>query len=117
MVTRIRGRRQALQQPHLYIAEWMAYRGLTDERLAGRLGVARETVTRYRNQQHRLNPAKIAAIAAALDIKPAQLWEPPPPEGRVPRPSLDAMFEGAPDAAIEKLAEFGAILLKTGTGG
>ena len=79
---------------HLYIAEWMEYRRLSDERLAGRLGVARETVTRWRKQQHRLNPEKIARLAIALDCKPEELWRPPPPAGR---PSLDAMLEDATD--------------------
>lgn len=69
----------------------MAYRGLSDEKLAGRLGVARETVTRWRGQQHRLNPGKIAAIANALDCEPEELWSPPD------RPSLDAMVKDADD--------------------
>lgn len=68
----------------------MAHRGLSDEQVAGRLEVARETVTRYRGQQHRLNPDKIAAIAAALDCEPEDLWRPPD------RPSLDAMVKDAP---------------------
>lgn len=72
----------------------MAYRGLSDERLAGRLGVARETVTRWRRQQHRLNPDKIAAIANALDCEPEDLWRPPT------RPSLDAMVKALPDQQV-----------------
>lgn len=114
MVTRIRGR---IKRQHLYIEEWMAYRGLNDERLAGRLGVARETVTRYRSQQHRLNPDKIWAIAAALDIEPQQLWElPPPPDGQpIPRPSIDAKLRGHPDAIVQRVAEITDVLLKTGT--
>ena len=74
---------------HLYIEEWMADRGLSDEKLANRLEVARETVTRWRGQQHRLNPDKIAAIAKALDCEPEDLWRPPS------RPSLDAIVKGA----------------------
>lgn len=108
MVTKIYPRRRG----HLYIAEWMEHRGLSDEKLAGRLDVARETVTRWRSQQHRLNPDKIAAIAKALDIEPEELWRPPPPSNR---PSIDAMLKGASDDAVQKLAEVAAILLKTGT--
>lgn len=67
----------------------MEHRGLSDEKLANRLGVARETVTRWRGQQHRLNPDKIAAIANALDCEPEDLWRPPS------RPSLDAMVKNA----------------------
>jgi transcriptional regulator with XRE-family HTH domain len=96
MVTKIyKGRRG-----HLFVAEWMADRGINDERLANRLGVARETVTRWRTQQHRLNPDKIAAIASALDLEPVELFRPP-----TGRPSLDALIEGLPaeqqDATVD----------------
>lgn len=95
MVTQIRkGARR-----HLYIEEWMAYRGLSDERLANRLGVARETVTRWRGQQHRLNPDKIAAIASALDCDPTELWRPPD------RPSLDAIMKDAPKDVQDMAAD------------
>jgi transcriptional regulator with XRE-family HTH domain len=95
MVTRIRrGARQ-----HLYIEEWMADRGLSDDKMAGRLDVARETVTRWRNQQHRLNPDKIAAIAKALDIEPEELWRPPS------RPSLDALVKDSPDDLLADAAD------------
>jgi len=87
MVTTIYGKRRG----HLFVAEWMEHRELSDEKLAGRLGVDRVTVTRWRNQQHRLNPDKIAAIAAALDIDCAQLFRPPSA-----RPSLDAPLRDAP---------------------
>jgi transcriptional regulator with XRE-family HTH domain len=110
MVTKIRNRKAGRRPQHLYIQEWMEAKGVSDERLAGRLGVARETVTRYRSQQHRLNPDKQAAIAAALGIEPHDLWRPP-----LGRPSLDAMLKGASDDAIAKLAEFAAIMLKTGS--
>jgi transcriptional regulator with XRE-family HTH domain len=90
----------------------MEERGLSDERLAGRLNVARETVTRWRSQQHRLNPDKIAALAIALDLTPEQLWRPPPPANR---PSIDALLKDASDDAVKKVAEVAAIMLKTGT--
>ena len=87
MVTKIyKGRRG-----HLFIAEWMGRRGLNDERVANRLGVARETVTRWRTQQHRLNPGKIAAIASALDLEPVELFRPP-----TAHPSLDVLLDGLP---------------------
>jgi transcriptional regulator with XRE-family HTH domain len=86
MATRIR----KLARGHLYIELWMEHRGLSDEKLANRLGVARETVFRWRKEQHRLNPDKIAAIANALDIEPEDLWRPPG------RESLDAIVKDAP---------------------
>lgn len=94
----------------LYIAEWMKERGLSDEKLAEKLGLARETVTRYRDQQHRLNTPKIARLAAALDLEPEQLWRPPNPN----RPSLDAMLRDAPDELVQDAAAQAAILLRSG---
>jgi transcriptional regulator with XRE-family HTH domain len=91
MVTRIRqGAR-----PHLYITEWRELRGLSVEQLAGRVGVARETVWRWETQQHRLNPDKIAQLASSLDIEPEELWR------RPQRQSLDALLKDATDAEHE----------------
>ena len=73
MVTEIRKG----SRPHLYIEEHMRARDMSDTKLAGRLEVARETVYRWRTEQHRLNPEKIAAIADALGIDPEDLWSPP----------------------------------------
>ena len=86
----------------------MEARDLSDEKMAGRIGVARETVTRWRKQQHRLNPNKIAAIAEALDLNPADLWQPPQPN----RPSVDALMRDAPDELVKQAAEMAAILLR-----
>lgn len=90
MVTAIRtksgGRRR-----YLYITERMESMGLGDADVAGRVGVARETIYRWRTEQHRLNPEKIASLADALNCHPTDLWK------RPGRPSLDAMIEDAPD--------------------
>lgn len=92
---------------HLYLAEWMELRGLDDKGLANKLGVSRVTVTRYREQQHRLDVEKIARIAKALDIEPQELWRPP---GRV---SIDAMLKPLSDEAVKRAADGLALLLKT----
>ena len=73
MVTEIRKG----SRPHLYIEDHLRARDMSDTKLAGRLDVARETVYRWRTEQHRLNPEKIAAIADALGIEPEDLWSPP----------------------------------------
>lgn len=93
MATRI-GRRQAA---HLYIKEWLDYRGLSDEKAAGRLGVARETVWKWRTQPRRLTRDKIASLAVILDIEPEELYRPPN------RPSLDAMVKDQPEE-VQKMA-------------
>lgn len=73
----------------------MENRGLSDEQLGLRMGVARATVWRWRSEQHRLNPEKIEAIARALDLEPQDLWR--PPHVQPGRPSLDAIIKDAPE--------------------
>lgn len=87
MVTRIRRGARA----HLYITEWFAHRGLNDEKVGNRLELDRATVHRWRKEQHRLNPEKIAALAHVLDIEPEELWRPPT------KRSLDAALKDAPE--------------------
>lgn len=96
------------RRAHLYIKEWMEDRGLSDERAASRIGVARETVFRWRTEQHRLNPEKIAQLAAALDIEPRELYSPPG------RRSLDAMLADAPDDLHATAADIVARLVSRG---
>lgn len=76
---------------HLYLDEWFEVRGVNDEKVANRLGVTRQTVWKWRTQQNRLDPGKIAQLASALDCEPEELWRPPS------RPSLDAIVKDASD--------------------
>jgi len=92
MATPPRIRRGA--RSHLYIEEWFKERGLNDEKIGNRIGVNRATVFRWRTEQHRLNPEKIAALAKALDLEPEELWRPPD------RPSLDALVRESSDDVI-----------------
>lgn len=81
---------RARRPDYLYIKEWFDARGMSDEKVAEVLGVARETVWRRRTEQHRLNPKKIAELAAAIGIEPEQFYRPPGEE------SIDAMLKGKP---------------------
>lgn len=74
---------------HYYIKEWMEHLGISDEKLAARMGVSRTTVWKRYSQQHRLTPQKVAQIADALERHPNELLFPPEV------PSLDALAEGA----------------------
>lgn len=109
MVTGIRQKRAGRKQP-LYITEWMAHRGLSDQDMAERLDTDRTTVWRWRTQQHRLDPGKIAAIAAALNIEPKQLWDMPD------FVSLDAIAKDVSVALKATAAEIIRSLVKAGTG-
>jgi len=87
MVTRIRKHAKL----HLYIEEWMEKRGLNDAGLGNRMGVSATTVWRWRNEQHRLDPGKIANIANALDLDdPRDLFSPP---ARPVIPHLDQLAD------------------------
>lgn len=86
MVTRI-GRRRP---PRIFPKEWREHRNLRLEDVALRIGVQRNTIWRWENEPHRLDPGKMAALAEALDIEPEELWRMPPSR------SIDAMLKNAP---------------------
>lgn len=85
---------------HLYIEEWFDARGVNDEKIGNRIGRDRATVHRWRKEQHRLNPDKIAELAAALDLEPAELFQ-PPSSG----PSLDAIVRDSDPADREMIVD------------
>lgn len=91
MIKTIGGGRRA----HLYIDEWMAHKGKTDQKVAEALETSRTTIWRWRTQQHRLTPSKIAALAWGIGCNPEDLWRLPA------RPSLDAMVHDVPDDTFE----------------
>lgn len=96
----------------LYIDEWMAEKGLNDDSLGAKMGKSRTTIWRWRTEQHRLNPHKIAALAVAIGIEPQQFWKLPPTANR---PSVDSLLRDAPDDIVRRAAEVASILMKTGT--
>jgi hypothetical protein len=66
--------------PHarkLFVSEWFTFLDFNDQKVADKLGVARETVFRWRQQSHRLNPQKLDLIASALGIEPQDFWHDP----------------------------------------
>lgn len=93
---------------HLYIDEWMEDRGLNDEKVANRLGVTRQTIWKWRKEQHRLDPGKIAQLATALDCEPYELWRPP---GLT---SLDAIVADAPEEVRNTAADIVRRLVSKG---
>jgi DNA-binding XRE family transcriptional regulator len=90
MVTRIRQH----AKPRLFLKEHREAKGISAEVMAGRLGIARESVYRLeREWRTRCTPDKQAAYAAALQLEPEALWRPP---ATPDLPSLDAMVEDQP---------------------
>lgn len=58
----------------LYILEHMEARGFSDAKLAGVLGVERQTVYRWRTAQRSLTPEKLARMAHAMDMEPDDFY-------------------------------------------
>lgn len=80
-------------RPHLYIKEWMDEKNISDDQMAGRLGLSgRSAVWKLYNQQHRLDMGKAAHIADAIGIPLQQLFYPP---------GIDSLDAIAKDAAPE----------------
>ena len=56
-----------------YVKEWRKHRGLTQEQLAGRLGVATSTVSQLETGKQGYSQATLEALAEALSCEPWQL--------------------------------------------
>lgn len=93
---------------HLYIDEWMEELLLNDEKVGEIMGKSRTTVWRWRTEQHRLNPEKIAAMAVAMGLEPEDLWRPPG------RPSIDAIVKDETEDGVRRIANAVRALLKAG---
>jgi len=99
--------RKRARQPHrrpggpVFLNEWMVALNVSDDDLAKRMRVRRETVWRWQDAPNRLNPQKIAQIAEALMIEPIDLWRHPD------RISLDKAARHIKDSkSLERLARY-----------
>jgi transcriptional regulator with XRE-family HTH domain len=97
------GRRR---KAHLYVKEWIEAKGLSDEQVANRAGVARETVWKWYTYQSRLNPEKVALLASVLELEPQDFYRPPS------RRSIDAITKDLPDDIHGDVVEFAERLKK-----
>jgi hypothetical protein len=90
----------------VYLDEWMIHLHVPDVIIAKSLGVARETVWKWKHRQT-LKIDAIARIASLLEIEPIELLSPPW------RPSIDAKLVNASDDLVRKVGEIAETLLKT----
>ena len=74
----------------LYVAEWRAQRGLTQQKLADRLSTTDVTVSRWETGARQPDLNAQAAIAEALGIHPFDLFRHPD------QPSADALLRDQP---------------------
>lgn len=100
---------------NLYLREWLAYRGMKQNELATRMGVADGTVSKLLADGMNVTVAYLDLLANALDVSAVELFQ-PPPEDRCEAESLSrhrsvAELELNSDGAIQYIR---AVLEKTG---
>ena len=85
----------------MFLREHREAKGVSGEAMAGRMGMARESLYRLeREWATRCSPEKQAAYAAALQLEPEALWRPP---ATPDLPSLDGIIKDAP-ANVREMA-------------
>lgn len=74
-VTRIhdKGRRPA----HIFLKEWLEYRGVTAEKLAGRMDVGKSVISKLMTGKQRYNQDILEQIAYALNCDVPELYRMP----------------------------------------
>ncbi len=73
MGTRVKSRLKEPQRRRHFIKEWRKYRGLTQEQLAERIGVAVSTISQLETMKQGYSQPTLEAIADALGCEPADL--------------------------------------------
>jgi transcriptional regulator with XRE-family HTH domain len=79
-------------QRRLFLKEHREAKDISAETMAERLGIERESVYRLEKKHDKITAEKQARYAAALGLRPEDLWRPPGAP-----PSLDSLVSGAPE--------------------
>lgn len=97
MVTRNRlsGGKKPVPRP-LYLMAWRKRQKVRPAALAEALGIERQSYHRLEKKWWTLSAGEINTIATVMDIRPTQLWFPPPKLGQNVV-SLDEMIGDLPD--------------------
>lgn len=95
--------RKIVSQP--FIREWRVATKSRAVDLADLLGIERESYYRLERYPLTLSVAELLKLAESFRIPHQRLWELPPPPGKKPRPSLDAIVKDVPDTQVEGLAD------------
>lgn len=97
----------------VFLREWLEYRGLTAEQLAGRLDTSKSVVSKLMTGRQRYNQDWLERIAYALDCEVPELYRPPD------APTANELLAKLPDdlrsIAMQTLAAFAKG--RTGTDG
>lgn len=62
---------------HVYLRDWLAYRSLSADQLAGRMDTSKSVVSKLINGQQRYNQDWLERIAFALNCDVPDLYRPP----------------------------------------
>lgn len=94
-----------------YIRQWRAYRGLTLERLADRVGMTHASLSRIERGLQPYGQALLEALAEALQTDVASLLtrDPTDPEG------IWSMWDQAKPGQRRQIVELAKALIRTGT--
>lgn len=111
MPTQIRHKQR--RPARVFLREWLDYRGLTAEQLAGRLDTSKSVVSKLMNGRQRYNQDWLEAIAYALDCDVPDLYR--PPDAPTANELLARMSPEARETAMNVLVDLSK--LKTGTDG
>ena len=95
----------------LFLAEWRERRGLSQEALAERVGTTKASISRWENFERDMTTNVLAAIAAALNLEPIQLFRHPD------EPNLDDMLASASPQLRRKAVAILSALLADESGG
>jgi len=104
MVTRIGPKKPT----RLYIAEWRDHRGLSQEKLAARIGTTKSTISRWETGERDILLGAQGAIAEALNCTPRDLFNDPA------QPSADDLLRDMDDNTRRQAIRL-LKALKTGT--
>ena len=102
-----------IAQPRHFLRQWRKHRGLTQEQLAERIGIARSYLTKIERGTRRYDQPFLEAAADALRCEPADLIMRDPTESE----SIWSVWEGlSPTERVQAIAVIRAIK-GTGTNG
>lgn len=94
-----------------YIREWMEYKDVSQERLAGRMDVESGTISKLLNGHMRMSDKWLTGIATALDVEVADLFRDPR------QPTREELLAGLDDEQVRQIIQIIDTFRKTGTEG
>jgi transcriptional regulator with XRE-family HTH domain len=106
--------KQNLKQPRFrptYIAQWRDFRGLTQEQLAGRLGMTQSHLSMLENRKRGYTQETLEAIAEALQTDAASLLMRNPMKDE----AIWTIWEHAQPGERRLIVDLAKTVVKTGT--